>query len=150
MLDERFESYLEDVDFGIRCGLGGFKGHYVPEAVARHWGSATLGVWNKETVRRIARNQVYLVAKHYPMDWALRYGWAVLVGQLLWGLVAARHGRVSAFLRGKWEGMMSFESMREDSQGGIGELLERSEAAIWELQRGGRIDWYWRIYFALT
>ena len=29
-------------------------------------GSATLGRWHPETVRRIARNQVLLVARHYP------------------------------------------------------------------------------------
>ena len=42
-LDERFESYLEDVDFGIRCSLQGLSGIYVPEAVCWHGGSATRG-----------------------------------------------------------------------------------------------------------
>jgi len=32
-LDERFESYLEDIDFGIRCATAGLTGIYVPEAV---------------------------------------------------------------------------------------------------------------------
>src|SRR3982750_100270 len=39
MLDERFESYLEDVDFGIRCASQGYTGAYVPAAVAHHVGS---------------------------------------------------------------------------------------------------------------
>ena len=64
--DATFESYLEDVDFGLRCALAGFSGAYVPDAVAYHWGSASLGPWNPEVVRLIARNQSYLVAKHYP------------------------------------------------------------------------------------
>src|SRR5882724_1798738 len=44
--DEAFESYLEDVDFGLRCALGGFKGRYVADAIAYHQGSASLGKWN--------------------------------------------------------------------------------------------------------
>jgi len=65
-LNEDFESYLEDVEFGIRCALAGITGLYVPEAVAWHRGSATLGRWHPETVRRLSRNQCYLVALHYP------------------------------------------------------------------------------------
>ena len=34
MFDERFESYLEDVDFGLRAALAGCPGVYVPAAVA--------------------------------------------------------------------------------------------------------------------
>ncbi len=34
LLDERFESYLEDVDFGLRCAIKDMKGVYVPDAVA--------------------------------------------------------------------------------------------------------------------
>jgi len=49
-LDERFESYLEDIDFGIRCATAGLTGIYVPEAVAYHTGSATLGRWHPTTV----------------------------------------------------------------------------------------------------
>src|SRR5205814_269103 len=75
--DDAFESYLEDVDFGLRCAALGLKGRYVPEAVAYHQGSASLGRWNPQTVRRIARNQVYLVAKHIPLG---RYWWAIVVG----------------------------------------------------------------------
>ncbi len=66
LLEERFESYLEDVDFGLRCAARGLAGWYVPEAVAWHRGSASLGRWHPETVRRIARNQLLLVARHYP------------------------------------------------------------------------------------
>jgi len=39
LLDERFEAYLEDVDFGVRCALAGFAGRYVPDAV--RWAAGT-------------------------------------------------------------------------------------------------------------
>ena len=46
-LDESFGSYMEDVDFGLRCALAGREGLYVPSAVAYHRGSATLGSGTK-------------------------------------------------------------------------------------------------------
>ncbi len=54
LLAECFESYLEDVDFGLRCARAGCEGEYLPDAVARHHGSAALGRWHPETVRLIS------------------------------------------------------------------------------------------------
>lgn len=156
LLDERFESYLEDVDFGMRCATHGYSGVYVPEAVATHLGSATLGVWHPDTVRRIARNQVLLVAKHYPARSCFRYGWSILVAQSLWGMVALRHGRALSFLRGKMEGLALFRRVRREAsgngarRGGLARVLERSESEIFRLQRRTGFDLYWRLYFALT
>ncbi len=150
-LDERFESYLEDVDFGLRCAAQGFRGVYVPEAVAYHAGSATLGAWHPETVRRIARNQVLLVAKHFPEKWLRRYLWPVLVAQGLWGLVAVRHGRGLAYFQGKIEGLRQYRRVRASGRpAGLEGILEESEQEILALQRRTGFDWYWRAYFALT
>jgi GT2 family glycosyltransferase len=152
-LDEVFESYLEDVDFGIRCATKGYSGVYVPEATARHKGSATLGRWHKETVRRISRNQLLLVARHFPRHWIARYGWPVLVGQALWGLLALRHGAGLAFVKGKVEGMRRFRQVRNDaksSASALSAILRESENEIHDLQRQTGYDLYWRLYFALT
>jgi len=148
-LDERFESYLEDVDFGLRCASKGYTGRYVPEALAYHIGSATLGAWHPGTVRQMARNQLWLVAKHYPGKLLWKYGWAIAVGQLLWGLVALRHGAALAWLRGKIEGARGFGRMRESGSPEMERVLQDGERVICELQKSGA-DWYWRIYFALT
>jgi hypothetical protein len=156
LLDERFESYLEDVEFCLRCALGGFDGLYVPEALAYHQGSATLGAWHKDTVRRIARNQLLLVAKHYSGAELLRNGWAILVAQALWGAVALRHGRGGAFLRGKIEGSGMLRQMRREAAwraaepGRLSSILEQSQVDILEFQRQSGFDRYWRWYFALT
>ncbi|MBM3814693.1 MAG: glycosyltransferase family 2 protein [Acidimicrobiia bacterium] len=151
LLDEQFESYLEDVDFGLRCARAGLEGQYEPRAVAYHWGSATLGEWNRETVRRMARNRVFLLAKHFPRDWQLRFGWPVMAGHLLWCLVAARHGRGLACLRGIWEGVCKYGAIRHQNPAeDISCMLEASEATIRELQRAEKVDWYWKLYFALT
>ena len=150
LLDENFESYLEDIDFGIRCATAGFSGVYVPEAVAYHHGSASLGRWHPDTVRKISRNQLLLIAKHYPRKWILRYGWPVFVAQGLWGFVALRHGVAGAYLQGKSEGIRRFRSARGKSPANLSAIVERSEREIRDLQRLTGFDLYWKLYFALT
>jgi hypothetical protein len=155
-LDERFTSYLEDMDFCLRCAEHGCFGLYAPSAVATHEGSATLGTWHKHIVRLIARNQVLLVAKHYPARDLLRYGWPMLVGQALWGALAITHGRPLSFLRGKIEGLLMFWPIRREvaRNGGwpkdLSTIIEQSESEIYHLQRKSGFDLYWRLYFALT
>lgn len=151
LLDERFESYLEDVDFGLRCALAGCAGRYVPDAVAWHRGSATLGRWHPETVRRIARNQVFLVAKYYSGRMLLREAWPIAVAQGLWGVLALRHGRGWSWLRGKAEGLRRWHELAEPaSQGRGAEVLREGEREIRRVQRESGSDLYWTLYFLLT
>jgi GT2 family glycosyltransferase len=151
LLDERFESYLEDVDFGLRCALAGYAGRYMPDAVAWHAGSATLGRWHPDTTRRVARNQVFLIAKHYPARLLLRYAWSIFVAQALWGLVALRHGRGWPWLCGKVEGMHRWRELRGPLPDGRGsEMLCEGEREIRRVQRESGRDLYWTLYFLLT
>ena len=150
-LDETFGSYMEDVDFGLRCALAGRGGLFVPSAVAYHRGSATLGEWNNDTVWRIARNQALLSAKHFRGQ----ARWPIVAGQLLWGMVALRHGRGSAFVCGKIAGMrearrMTRPSTNEYTRKVLAEVLESSEANILALARETGFDSYWRAYFWLS
>jgi len=148
--DETFESHLEDVEFGLRCALAGIQGWYVPEAVAWHRGSATLGRWHPHTVRRISRNQVFLVAKHYPARLILRYAWPILVGQCLWGGLALRHGAGWAWLRGKCAGLLQAAQHVEYPSARLRAILEQSESEIFHTQYKTGFDIYWRAYFFLT
>lgn len=150
LLDETFESYLEDVDFGIRCAARGLTGIYVPEAVAYHRGSATLGRWHPETVRRISRNQLLIIAKHYSPEWILRYCWPIFVAQILWGMVALRHRTLLPYLKGKAEGLLRFRKTRGKYQSNLPAIIERSEQEIYELQRLTGFDLYWKLYYAVT
>lgn len=147
-LDETFESYMEDVDFGLRCAQAQRYGVFAPSATARHIGSATAGAWNKDTVRRIARNQVVLARKHFRGS-AI---WPILAGQVLWGLVACRHGRGFSYLRGKLQGLTA--SLDETNQAvawsTVKAVVEESEQRIFELQRATGFDSYWRTYFWLS
>lgn len=149
LLDENFGSYLEDVDFGIRCGLSGHQGTYNPAAVAYHRGSATWGAWNYDTVKQIARNQILLSVKHFrgqPL-------WPIVAGQMLWGLVALRHLRGASYLRGKVSGWKTARAIycekTIDSEDRISGFAESSEREIFVLQQQTGFDWYWRAYFWL-
>ena len=153
LLDERLESFLEDVDFGLRCALAGLGGVFVPSALATHQSGATLGRWSPRTVRLISRNQLLLVAKHYPKGWPLHYGWPVLVAQALWGLLALRHGTGAAWMAGKWDALRMFRRMRPArpvEAGRLKAVLEESERQLERIQRSTGYDWYWRMYFSLT
>ena len=152
VLEESFESYLEDVDFGVRCAFGGFDGRYIPEAVAWHRGSAALGRWHPETVRRIARNQLLLIARHYPPPLVRRWLWPIVAAQVLWGLVALRHGAGIAWTSGKLEGLKRFESVRGKTAAPevLEQLVYDGEQTIREMQGATGYDTYWKLYFLMT
>ena len=153
LLEESFESYLEDVDFGLRCAALELTGLYVPTAVAWHRGSATLGRWHPDTVRRISRNQLLLLARHYPRRLLLRCGWPIAVAQILWGAVALRHGAGLPWLRGKWEGLRNFSAARKKPgpfDPGLLQLLRANEETIRSVQVATGFDRYWSLYFKLT
>jgi hypothetical protein len=153
-LDYIYDSYLEDIDFGIRCAMAGIAGVYVPEAVGRHRGSATYGQWSYDTVRLLARNQVLLIARNYPDTWLRRYGWPVMVAHMLWGTMAMRHGQFRAYARGKVEGVRLFPAVRRDRRvfdaQAFHKLLTEAEQEIRTLQKATGYDLFWRLYFALT
>ena len=145
LLDERFESYLEDAEFGLRCASLGVRGRYVPQARAVHLGSASLGRWHPEIVRRIARNQVLLAALH-P---AVAPLWSCIVAQGLWGLLAMRHGAGRAWLRGKYEGVRLRSNLRDQTKTDTGLLeqtLRENRKLVHKIAPGS----YWRLYFLLT
>jgi GT2 family glycosyltransferase len=153
LLDERFGPYgFEDVDFGIRCSLEGLKGIYIPGAMAYHRGSATLGRWNKDTVRFLARNQMLLALKYLQGQ----PRWPIVAGQLLWGCVALRHGRLLPYLRGRMEARRFHRAggRAQDKQTWAPEavrvLLEESERTIFDLQQQTGFELYWRLYFWLS
>jgi GT2 family glycosyltransferase len=143
--DVSYGSYLEDVDFGLRCVKSGISGWYVPEAIAWHRGSATLGRWNPQVVRLIARNQLLLVARHYDPALFRSSLWRIVVGQCLWGVVAARHGAGAAWFAGKCEGLKNFRPAALPSPE-LASFLESSEREIRRRAQGT----YWRWYFRLT
>lgn len=79
LLDEKFFLYYEEVDWSLRARATGFIIQAVPQAVARHEVSATLGAASPLIDYYMLRNQLYLIRKHWsaPTRWRL-YGRVIL------------------------------------------------------------------------
>ncbi len=154
LLETRFESYYEDVEFGVRCALAGLKGVYDPAAVALHMSKTTLGKNRARVMFLTARNQVLILAKYYATKTLLRFAWPIFVGQILALVAAARQGCFLAAVRGKWEGLRRWSSFRQHpSVHSIREIemvFSESEREIHHLQRQVGFNPYWRLYFNLV
>jgi GT2 family glycosyltransferase len=149
-LNEEFGTYMEDVEFCLRCAMDGESGVYVPLAKATHLGSATDGVWSPRMVERISRNQLLIVALHWPRPLGMRLAWTVCVGQALWGFSALLKGRFGAWVKGKRAAYALWDEMRARPMcSGSQEfypILQESDLAVREIAEGA----YWRAYRLLT
>ena len=93
--DERFFMYLEDVDLALRLRLAGWRCRYEP-VVARHAAEGSSGQLTRPVAGWVARNNLLLVAKAFPLRWAP----LVLYRQAGYAWHAARKGRLRAHLGG--------------------------------------------------
>ncbi|ESQ93762.1 hypothetical protein ABENE_05420 [Asticcacaulis benevestitus DSM 16100 = ATCC BAA-896] len=66
--DESFFCYCEDADLGFRARLMGERCLFVPQAVVRHIGSASLGVRSDFALYHGYRNRLWLYARNMPLS----------------------------------------------------------------------------------
>ncbi len=163
-LDPDFFAYLDDLDLALRAQLVGYGGLYLPDAVAYHVGSATLGEpLHPRVVEYITRNQIYLLMKDYPRPVFLRLLLRIVVYQSLWMMFAIKSGHFRAWLRGLRDALRNWRSMRQKGRAllarrriGDGEFLQRlrdSERQIrqWQQslpaqQRSKLLNTYFRFF----
>ena len=156
VLENGFESYYEDIDFGLRCAVAGISGIYEPRAVATHIGKSTFGKSNGRIIRLSSRNQVLLLAKHYSAQSLRRFWWPVLVAQVLSIIAFTKHGHGFAAIQGKWQGLMrwaAFRSMAPANPEAVRKaehVFSMAEREIFALQTKIGFDPYWRLYFMLV
>jgi GT2 family glycosyltransferase len=143
VFDERYGSYLEDVDFSLRCAMAGFAGVYEPEAVAYHLGGASGG----SMVRLYARNQVLLVRKLFPLELQRKFRRRIVLGRLLWGALALRHLQFGVWVKGLMDARRTSAEPAPLDAMKLERLLLESEREINSI-RGS--DLYWRLYFHFT
>jgi GT2 family glycosyltransferase len=98
--DESFYAYFEDVDWGLRAQLLGYRCRYVPSAVAYHMGSATTGgELNHFYFGLHRRNLLAVLIKGPPLGFLVAnapwIGWA----QFQIALRSARAGMLGVHLR---------------------------------------------------
>ncbi len=104
--DESFFAVYEDVDLSYRVQLLGYGCRYVPGAVVRHAGSATLGRVSAQSIFWGQRNLEWMYVKNTPAPLLLR----TLPGHLFYGAAAAlyflRIGQLQMFLSAKWSALI--------------------------------------------
>jgi GT2 family glycosyltransferase len=94
--DERFGTYLEDVDLGLRLRLAGWTCRWEPRAVARHAGGGSSGALPHGPGAWVERNTLLLVARTFRLRWLP----LVAYRQLGWAWHAAREGRLRDHVAG--------------------------------------------------
>jgi GT2 family glycosyltransferase len=99
--DERFFMIYEDVDFSYRARLRGWRAWYVPEAIVRHAGSASLGTVSRTAVFYGQRNLEWTWIKNTPGPLLARTAFAHAVYSLAGVAHYVRMGRGAVALRGK-------------------------------------------------
>ena len=159
-LDPQFFAYLDDLDLALRAQLMGYTGLYLPDAIAYHVGSATLGEplgpndrkgggrrrppLHPRVVELITRNQIYLLTKNFPRAVYARLLPRIFVYRTLWMMFAIRNGDAGAYFRGFWAGLWRLSmrkahremmTKRRISNTEFLERLRASERQIWEWQQ---------------
>ncbi|WP_376791075.1 glycosyltransferase family 2 protein [Thermoflexus sp.] len=118
--DERFFAYLEDVELAWRAQIAGWRCIYVPGAVVRHQGSATLGEGSPRKKILLGRNKVWLVAKNAPgedLPVILLYDLLAVIYAIAW-----RRDRYP--LLGRLEGLRNLRPFLAQRRPGRPRLLE--------------------------
>jgi GT2 family glycosyltransferase len=98
--EESFVAYFEDVDWGLRAQLAGYRSRYVPAAVGYHMGSQTTrGDANPRYYALQRRNILGVIVRDLPGRFLAR-NLHRIVGQQLLGLAySARAGMLGVHLR---------------------------------------------------
>jgi GT2 family glycosyltransferase len=113
-LDPDFFAYLDDLDLALRVQLLGYNGVYLPDAVAYHIGSATLGdTLHPQVIEYITRNQIYLLIKDYPRHVFVRLLPRIVTYQCLWLMFALRKAPPGVYFRGLRAGLRRRRAMRQ-------------------------------------
>ena len=157
-LDERFISYLEDVDFAIRCVQKKISGYLIPGARCRHHGGASSNRKSADVFRQMSRNQGLLLEKNFPAELRYLYRSHIRKASWLWLAMALRQGQFLAWAQGKASCLRALPAVRKDrlrwdaeGRQRLMRWLEAGEAAIYADQFGAHRaapDSYWRRYFA--
>jgi GT2 family glycosyltransferase len=94
--EERFGTYLEDVDLGLRLRLAGWSCAWEPRAVAAHAGEGSSAGLPHGAGAWVERNTLLLIARTFPLRWLP----LVAYRQLAWAWRAARTRRLRDHLAG--------------------------------------------------
>jgi GT2 family glycosyltransferase len=98
--DESFHAYFEDVDWGLRAQLAGYRSRYVPSALGYHMGGATTqGHKSSRYYELQHRNTLAVMIKDVPARFLLRYAYLIAWHQAIGLVYSTRAGMLRAHLR---------------------------------------------------
>lgn len=112
LFEERFGSYLEDVDLGWRARLAGWRCVFAPRAIVYHHVSATGG--GPLASYLVARNRIWLLVRNYPTSLMAKNWPRILMALAGEAASAARmwRGKESrATLKGLAAGLLTWPAM---------------------------------------
>jgi GT2 family glycosyltransferase len=112
--DERFFMVYEDVDLSYRARLAGGRCVYVPGAVVRHAGSASLGVESEAAVFYGQRNLEWTWVKNTPAALLWRDALPHVAYSLAGVAYYASRGRLRACLAGKLAALAGLPAVARD------------------------------------
>lgn len=79
--DEKFVSYLEDLDLGLRGWLLGYRCVFISSADVSHKGHGS-NLPTRDYVRFVTRNRLMLIGKNIPLPLLKKHIFHILIGQL--------------------------------------------------------------------
>jgi len=110
--DERFIFGLEDVDVSWRGQMRGWRCLYVPDAVVYHDLGATVPYGSKARFVQAGRNRMLLIAKNMSTRQLLLHSFTIVTFDVLYVVYTLLRARTLAPLRGRWQGLRLWRSMR--------------------------------------
>lgn len=111
LFDEDFFIFMEDIDLVLRARYAGWRGVYVPEAIAHHLHGATAGVGSDLAVYYGNRNIMWLPAKNYPLPFLILCLPWILGRNLMVLPYYALKGKGLVALKAKWDGLRGLPLM---------------------------------------
>jgi len=129
-LDDDFFLNHEDTDLNMRAWLAGWRCLFVPEAIAYHKVSTSIGVLSDTSVYFFARNNEWVWLKNVPVKFMIRnLPHRILYECALFGYFCLVKNKWKPFFRGKFDALKGIPTMlkkRRDVQS----LVRLSDADI--------------------
>ena len=89
--DQDFFAYHEELDFGWRARLYGYKSYYIPQAIIYHIGSANWG-WTGQKFYFLERNRWITILKNYSTKTILQLFPSLLILEIIMIVFFAKKG----------------------------------------------------------
>lgn len=148
--DDDFFLNHEDTDLNLRAWLAGWHCQLVPDAVAYHKVSASIGNVSDTSVYYFSRNSLWVWIKNVPTNLMV----FLLPQRILYELnsfvnFCLIHGKWSPFFRGKWDAIKGLPSMYRKRK-----LLKNRKLSTMQVLSGltpisSYLFWRWRLLSTL-